>query len=94
MYANRHFGMFSGETCQLRLRCKASMAGVIIDRFGQDVMLVPDSDEFFTVTVEVVASPPFWGWLFGLGADVELLSPSWAVEEFKARLRDLQKLYE
>ena len=93
-YANRHFGMFSGGSCQLRLRCNSSMAGVIIDRFGQDVMLIPDGDDFFTVTVDVVASPPLWGWLFGLGTGVEVISPSWAVEEFKTRLGDLQKLYE
>lgn len=92
-YANRHFGMFSGRACQIRLRCKSTLAGVIIDRFGQDVMLVPDGEDHFTVTVELVASPPFWGWLFGLGSDVELLSPSWAVEEFKSRLSDLQQLY-
>ena len=56
-------------------------------------MLVPDGDEHFTVTVELVVSPPFWGWLFSLGADVELLSPTWAVDEFHQRLDALTELY-
>lgn len=93
-YAGRHFGMYSGKPCQLRLRCKAGLAGVVIDRFGQDVMLVPDGEEHFTVTVDLVISPPFWGWLFGLGSEVEVLSPTWAAEEFKARLNALLKHYE
>ncbi len=93
-YANRHFGMFSGESCRLRLRCKSSLAGVVIDRFGQDVMLIPDGDDHFTVTVDLVISPPFWGWLFGLGAEVQVLSPGWAAEEFKTRLQTLLAQYE
>ena len=93
-YAGRHFGMYSGRSCSLRLRCRSNLAGVVIDRFGQDVMLVPDGDEHFTVTVELVVSPPFWGWLFSLGSEVELLSPSWAVEEFRQRLDALKKVYE
>lgn len=93
-YAGRHFGMYSGQPCKMRLRCKANLAGVVIDRFGRDVMLVPDGEEYFTVTVDLVVSPPFWGWLFGLGDEVEVLSPSWAVEEFKARLKTLLAHYE
>ena len=93
-YASRHFGMYSGQTCHLRLRCRSGLAGVVIDRFGQDVMLIPDGEEHFTVTVELVVSPPFWGWLFGLGTEVEVLSPRWAAEEFKTRLKALLDAYE
>ena len=92
-YAGRHFGMHSGRACKLRLRCRSHLAGVVIDRFGRDVMLVPDGEDHFTVTVELVVSPPFWGWLFSLGNEVELVSPSWAVEEFKVRLDQLKALY-
>ena len=38
-YARRHFGMFSGRQGQVRLRCTSALAGVVLDRFGQDVML-------------------------------------------------------
>jgi len=88
-YASRHFGMYSGKPCQLKLRCSAAMAGVVIDRFGRDVMLVPEEEGHFTVTVDLVVSPPFWGWLFGLGTEVEVLSPQWAVDEFRDRLKAL-----
>ncbi|MDD6160819.1 MAG: WYL domain-containing protein [Oscillospiraceae bacterium] len=93
-YAGRHFGMYSGRACPLRLRCRSHLAGVVIDRFGNDVMLVPDGEEHFTVTVDVVASPPLWGWLFGLGDGVEILSPQWAAEEFRDRLKQLLAVYE
>lgn len=93
-YTRRHFGMYAGRPCQLRLRCAASLAGVFLDRFGQDIMLVPQDEEHFTVTLDLVVSPPFWGWLFGLGQQVEVLSPTWAVEEFRQRLAQVAGVYE
>ena len=92
-YARRHFGMYRGRPCQLRLRCENRLAGVVIDRFGQDVSLISDGDGRFTVTLDVVVSPPLWGWLFGLGAGVVVLSPDWAVDEFTSRLRETAAVY-
>ncbi|MGN0968511.1 MAG: helix-turn-helix transcriptional regulator, partial [Oscillospiraceae bacterium] len=71
-YAQKHFGMFSGTAAHVKLRCREELAGVVLDRFGREAMLVPGGDGTFTVTVEVVVSPQFWGWLFGLGSGVEL----------------------
>ncbi len=93
-YARRHFGMYSGRECRLTLRCAASLAGVVLDRFGQDTILVPDGTQYFTVTLDLVVSPPFWGWLFGLGNGVEVLSPQWAAQEFQAQLETLLALYQ
>lgn len=92
-YARKHFGMYAGVPCRLKLRCENRLAGVVIDRFGLEVALIPDGEGHFTATVELVASPPLWGWLFGLGPGVEVLSPEWAVEEFAARLEEAAALY-
>lgn len=93
-YTRRHFGMYAGRPCQLRLRCAATLAGVFLDRFGKDIMLVPQGEGYFTVTLDLVVSPPFWGWLFWLGQQVEVLSPAWAVEEFRQRLAQVAAVYE
>ena len=86
-YASKHFSMFSGQESRVRLRCGNSMVGVILDRFGQEVMLIPDGPDHFVVTVDAVVSPQFFGWLFGLGPEVELTAPEWAAAAFGARLR-------
>ncbi|MGN1003460.1 MAG: helix-turn-helix transcriptional regulator [Oscillospiraceae bacterium] len=93
-YAKKHFGMFSGTDANVTLRCREELAGVVLDRFGQEAMLVPGEEGTFTVTVAVVVSPQFWGWLFGLGSGVELTAPAWAAEEYRKRLRDVASLYE
>ena len=92
-YSQRHFGMFSGVEANVRLRARDSMAGIVLDRFGQETMLVPGNDGTFTFTVKVVVSPQFWGWIFALGDGVEVCSPDWAVEQFKGHLERVKGLY-
>ena len=92
-YAAKHFGMFRGREGRVRLRCQNRMVGVVLDRFGQEVMLVPDGEDHFTVTVDAVVSPQFFGWLFGLGDAVELTAPAWAVEAFQDQLRQVAGQY-
>ncbi len=85
-YAGKHFGMFSGREERVRLGCANRMVGVILDRFGQEVMLIPDGEERFTVTVDAVVSPQFYGWLFSLSDGVVPLGPARVVEEYRAML--------
>lgn len=85
-YGQKHFHMFSGKEAQVRLRCENALVNVMLDRFGQDVILIPDGPDHFLLTVEAVVSPQFYGWLFGLGSGVVLTAPGWAEEEWRRRL--------
>lgn len=86
-YGQKHFHMFSGREARVRLRCEDRYVNIMLDRFGQEAMLIPDGEGRFTLTVEAVVSPQFYGWLFGLGSGVELTGPDWAVEEYRNMLR-------
>ena len=79
--------MYSGQEMTVTLRAKSSMAGVVLDRFGLDVILVPDGGDFFTVSIPLVLSPQFFGWLFALEPDVTLTAPPRAVEAYRRKLR-------
>ena len=92
-YAGKHFGMFSGREGQVTLRCRSSLVGVVLDRFGLDAILIPDGETHFIVTVSAVVSPQFLGWLFGLVDGVQLLRPQWAVEELRRQLSAVAELY-
>lgn len=94
LYAQRHFGMFSGEPCTITLRCENALSGVIIDRFGRDIMLIPQEDDTFTVQLPVVLSPQFFGWLFGLGSGMKLTAPESAVRRYREHLRQVMTQYE
>ncbi len=39
------------------------------------------SDDYFTVTVEVSLSPPFYAWVFQFAGGIKILSPRQAVDD-------------
>ena len=85
-YGEKHFGMYSGTEMTVTLRGRKNMAGVVWDRFGQGVILVPDGEDHFTVQLPVVLSPQFFGWLFGLNGGLTLTAPVSAVEAYRNQL--------
>ena len=93
-YGKNVFGMFAGSPQQVKLRFHKSLAGVIIDRFGKETMLVPDGDEHFTFTTEIVVSPVFYGWLAGFADKAEILFPETVQNEFTALCRLALRPYE
>ena len=92
-YTKRTFGMFGGKTEIVRIRFHNRFVGVVIDRFGKDAALHPDGEEHFIARVEVAVSEQFYGWLTGLGRDVELLSPERVIKEYHSLLDDLAEKY-
>jgi predicted DNA-binding transcriptional regulator YafY len=83
LYSKKTFGMFGGEEQIVKLLCENSLAGVIIDRFGKDVRIVPVDEEHFTVNVNVAVSRQFLGWLFALGEGVKIVEPKSVVNQMR-----------
>lgn len=81
-YGRNVFGMFGGETLSVKMRFHRSLAGVIIDRFGQDSMLIPDGPDHFTFTSEIAVSPIFLGWIAGFGSRAKILYPQSVIDAF------------
>ena len=92
-YAKKSFGMFGGKEQTVKLLVKNSLAGVIIDRFGKNVMLIPTDDEHFTVNVDVHVSRQFLGWVFSLGEDIKIVGPDEVVDEMKKEINRIINQY-
>ena len=88
-FARKTFGMYGGEERKLTLRCSNSLAGVIIDRFGQDIMMFPDGENSFRAAVTVAVSPQFYGWLAGIGKGIRIESPTDVRESYRAYLEEI-----
>lgn len=93
-YAKKSFGMFGGKEQRVKMLVKNNLAGVIIDRFGKEVMMIPADDEYFTVNVDVHVSRQFLGWVFSLGEDIRIVGPDELVGEMKLEGRRLVKQYQ
>ena len=93
-YSSRVFGMFAGQPVPVRMRFAAHLAGAVIDRFGKDLILIPEGEEAFTFTAEVAVSPQFFAWVFGFGEEAEILSPPHVRAEAGRQAAGIAALYE
>ena len=92
-FAKKTFGMYGGQDEVVTLVCHNRMIGVMLDRFGQDVPLVPVDEDHFYVKPLVAVSPQFFGWLTGLGNMVQISGPEHVKIEYKVYLEEILKSY-
>lgn len=85
-YAKKSFGMFGGKEQTVKLSVHNKLAGVIIDRFGKDVMMIPADEGHFNVNVDVRVSRQFLGWVFSLGSDIQIVGPDDVVEQMRKEI--------
>ncbi len=80
-YTSRLFGMFGGETQTVTLSFPARFLDVMIDRFGKQLSLQQDGENW-RLRVPVIPSLPFYGWLLSLGPEVTLTEPEHLRQEY------------
>lgn len=88
-FARKTFGMFGGEDRDITLEAENHLAGVLIDRFGTDIIMVPHGGDRFHTAVTVTVSPQFFGWLAGIGKGIRILRPEEVREQYREYLRDI-----
>ena len=92
-YANRQFQMFAGEETEVKLRFRRHLVNVVIDKFGRDILLIPDGDDWFVFTVKVAVSPMFLSWLIGFGAEAKILHPQSVADQCRQMCLDALSQY-
>ena len=92
-YSQKIFGMYGGTEESVTLVCDEMIAGAVIDRFGSEPNFIP-TDGGFKLTVRVMVSPTFFGWVSGFGGRMRIASPQWVREDYLGMLRDQLSRYE
>ena len=85
-YSGAVFGMFGGKVERITLSCTNRLANVMLDRFGSGIPILKDGADRFRITVNVAASPIFYGWVISFGGEVKILSPESAADEINKLL--------
>ena len=86
-YSKQVFGMFGGTPASVKLQFPESLADSAVDKFGSDIMMVPQPDGTFTLTVNVDVSPVFFSWVFSFAGRVKILGPDHVAEEYRSLCR-------
>ena len=93
-FASGTFGMFGGQEETISLEFENRLVGVILDRFGQDIMVMAKDEEHSVTRVKVSVSTQFYGWLAALGSGIRLVSPENVRKEYLDFLRKALENYE
>lgn len=75
-YTNRTFGMFAGQEEDVCIEFPEQLVGVVIDRFGKNVVLKRVRKGTLCMRTKVAVSGQFFGWVAGLGAECVITSPT------------------
>ncbi|MBE6976792.1 MAG: transcriptional regulator [Ruminococcaceae bacterium] len=87
-HANSLFQMFAGDAVTVKMRFHRELINVVVDRFGRDIMLIPDDDSHFTFTVPVAVSPMFLSWVIGFGKKARILYPQSVIDQCRQMCLD------
>lgn len=93
-YLNSTFSMFSGETKSVKLRFDIKLINAVLDRFGNDTIILPDGEEHFNVRVNVKAEAPFFAWLFQFGTMAQIVEPCELREKYYESLKAVMETME
>lgn len=85
-YTEQAFKMFGGQLEDVALEFDRSLIGVVYDKFGETVKMIPSGENKCIATVKVRVSPTFWGWLFQFGRKMRILSPESMSETYKKQI--------
>ena len=91
VYSNKVFGMYGGEVSSVTLQFPESLIGVMLDRFGKDVLLKKECEDCYSIRADLAVSEHFFGWLAGLGKQVKVIAPEDVKQKYKLYLSDILK---
>ena len=82
-YESMLFGMYHGDEATVLLSVDKDLAGVVIDRFGENCPFLSDGEgaDTFRIAAHVEVSPVFLSWAVGFGDRIRILSPDWVRDE-------------
>ena len=80
---SRTFGMFGGREVTICLEAHNRLVGVVLDRFGRDIMIHRKDPEHFKTLVRVNISDQFFGLIASLGPDAVIASPDEVRDKYR-----------
>lgn len=83
--------MYGEQKKDVTLRCNYSVIGKIIDRFGNDIVINPVSDDEFEITETVAVGSTFFSWLFNYAGKIKIIAPEETKNDFLSLLNKFQE---
>lgn len=92
-YTKKLFGMFGGETNEIKFRCNNKTLEQVTDRFGDNIFIINVTNEYFDFTVKAAVSEGLVTWVMNYGADIEVIKPVELRQKVKDRAEKILEIY-
>ena len=92
-YSKSLFGMFGGKKVAVTLEAENRFSGILIDRFGKEIIITKVDDDHFRTVVDVVPSELFISWIMSFGNGIRIVAPESVVESVKKLIATLNETY-
>ncbi len=93
-YVKRTFSMFVGDDEMVTVRFANDLIGVVIDRFGNDIIVRKADNQHFLADLPVNVSQTFLSWIFQFGVNAQIIGPSEVVRRMRAMIAEQYAMYE
>ncbi len=93
-FTRRVFGMYRGERQHVEVVIDKGLLDTVVDRLGVTGVVYDETkDKKVIVKTEVEVSPQFYSWVFGFGADAEIINPPTVVDGMKEYIKTVAAVY-
>jgi predicted DNA-binding transcriptional regulator YafY len=93
-YSKKLYNMYSGELELVVIRFKKHVMNSVIDRFGIDIPVIEDGEDYFKISNQVAVSDGFISWILMFGDNAEVISPQSLREKIIEKVVKIKKLYD
>lgn len=92
-YSSKMFNMFSGQECEITLKCSLKLQEEMMDRFGSAIPLKASDSSHFETTVKATLSDGLVSWIMQYGKDVKVLQPTELADMIKDKAQSIIDTY-
>lgn len=93
-YVDNSFHMYSGEEATIQIRFENELINSIFDRFGMDVDVKKDGEDYFILSTRAKISDGLLSWILKWGRQAQVISPDYLVEQVKEEIKEMSQNYE
>lgn len=92
-YTKKLFGMFGGNTQEVKLRCSNKILEQVTDRFGDSIFITNVTENTFDFTVKAAVSDALVTWITNYSNMIEVIRPEELRQKIVDRAEEILKVY-
>ncbi len=92
-YVQQSFSMFGGDKNTVTIHFANELVGVVIDRFGKDIVIQKVDEQHFAAEVQANISSTFLSWIFQFAGKAQIIAPVSVVARMKGMIDEIKGYY-